>query len=77
MSGEQFQMVLIACALAGRPQIMVLDEPETGFDFRNQLIVLSLLGSLAKDRGLTIIMNTYYPVHALRIAASALLLHPH
>lgn len=52
-------MVLIARALAGRPQIMVLDEPETGFDFRNQLIVLSFLGSLAKDRGLTIIMNTY------------------
>lgn len=77
MSGEQFQMMLIARALAGRPQIMVLDEPETGFDFRNQLIVLSLLGSLAKDRGLTIIMNTYYPVHALRIATSALLLHPH
>ena len=59
MSGEQFQMVLIARALAGRPQIMVLDEPDTGFDFRNQLIVLSFLGSLAKDRGLTIIMNTY------------------
>ena len=31
MSGEQFQMVLIARALAGRPQIMVLDEPDSIF----------------------------------------------
>ena len=77
MSGGQFQMVLIARALAGRPQIMVLDEPETGLDFRNQLIVLNLLESLAKDHGLTIIMNTHDPAHALRISTSALLLHPH
>ena len=77
MSGGQFQMVLIARALAGRPQIMVIDEPETGLDFRNQLIVLNLLESLAKDHGLTIIMNIHYPAHALRISTSALLLHPH
>lgn len=51
MSGEQFQMVLIARALAGRPQIMVLDEPETGFDFRNQLIVLSFWEVLPKTVG--------------------------
>ena len=70
-------MVLIARALAGRPQIMVLDEPETGLDFRNQLIVLNLLESLAKDHGLTIIMNIHYPAHALRISTSALLLNPH
>lgn len=51
MSGEQFQMVLIARALAGRPQNMVLDEPETGFDFRNQLIVLSFWEVLPKTVG--------------------------
>ncbi|WP_300908777.1 ATP-binding cassette domain-containing protein, partial [Corynebacterium stationis] len=77
MSGGQFQMVLIARALASRAHIMVLDEPETGLDFRNQLIVLNLLESLAKAHGLTIIMNIHYPAHALRISTSALLLHPH
>ncbi|MDN5903391.1 MAG: ABC transporter ATP-binding protein [Corynebacterium casei] len=76
MSGGQFQMVLIARALAGEPKILVLDEPETGLDFRNQLIVLNLLESLSKDRGLSVIMNTHYPAHALRISTSALLLHP-
>ena len=51
MSGGHFQMVLIARALAGRPQNMVLDEPETGFDFRNQLIVLSFWEVLPKTVG--------------------------
>ena len=61
MSGGQFQMILIARAL-------VLDEPETGLDFRNQLIVLGLLERLVRDRGLAVIMNTHYPAHALRVA---------
>ena len=63
MSGGQFQMILIA-----DPRVLVLDEPETGLDFRNQLIVLGLLERLVKDRGLAVIMNTHYPAHALRVA---------
>jgi iron complex transport system ATP-binding protein len=39
MSGDGLQMVLIAKALINRPDIIVLDEPETGFDFRNQILV--------------------------------------
>ena len=68
MSGGQFQMILIARALVADPRVLVLDEPETGLDFRNQLIVLGLLERLVKDRGLAVIMNTHYPAHALRIA---------
>ena len=37
MSGGQFQMILIARALVANPRVLVLDEPETGLDFRNQL----------------------------------------
>ena len=43
-------MILIARALVADPRVLVLDEPETGLDFRNQLIVLGLLERLVRDR---------------------------
>ena len=72
MSGGQFQMILIARALVAEPQILVLDEPETGLDFHNQLVVLKLLRQLVEDN-LTVIMNTHYPAHALRVADQVIL----
>lgn len=74
MSGGQFQMVLIARALIAQPRILVLDEPETGLDFHNQLVVLKLLRRLVNEQDLTVIMNTHYPAHALRIADKVILL---
>ena len=65
LSGGELQLVHIARALAGKPQIIVLDEPETGLDFENQLMVLHLLRQLNTEDGLTIVYNTHYPDHAL------------
>ena len=65
LSGGELQLVHIARALAGKPRILVLDEPETGLDFENQLMVLHLLQQLNQEDGLTILYNTNYPVHAL------------
>ncbi|HMR47716.1 MAG TPA: ABC transporter ATP-binding protein [Arachnia sp.] len=73
MSGGQFQMVLIARALISEPRILVLDEPETGLDFHNQLVVLKLLHRLVREKRLTVVMNTHYPAHALRIADKVIL----
>lgn len=73
MSGGQFQLILIARALVAEPKIMVLDEPETGLDFRNQLVVLELVRELAES-GLIVVMNTHYPSHALRIAHQTMLI---
>lgn len=74
ISGGELQLTLIARALAQQPELLILDEPETGLDFRNQLRVLQLLESLKKNKGLTIVFNTHYPDHALQIADHVLLL---
>ena len=74
ISGGELQLVLIARALAARPRYLILDEPESGLDFRNQLIVLDLIEKLRKENGLTVIINTHYPDHALRISDKVLLL---
>ena len=77
MSGGQFQMILIARALVAEPRILVLDEPETGLDFHNQLVVLNLLERLVRQDNMTVIMNTHYPAHALRIADKVILVDSH
>ena len=75
ISGGELQLVLIARALAAQPKLMILDEPESGLDFRNQLVVLELLRKLSHQDGLSVIINTHYPDHALRIADHSLLLY--
>ena len=74
LSGGELQMVLIARAIAAEPEVMVLDEPESNLDFKNQLLILDLIKHLARERGIACILNTHYPEHALRIANKALLL---
>ena len=68
ISGGELQLVLIARALAAKPQMLVMDEPETGLDFRNQLRVMDLIDVLSHQKGLTVILNTHYPDHACSIA---------
>ncbi len=75
LSGGELQLVLIARALAAEPAYLILDEPESGLDFRNQLVVLDLIERLCKEKNLTVILNTHYPDHALRVADKALLLY--
>lgn len=74
ISGGELQMVLIARALSTHPKMLVLDEPESNLDFRNQLIVLETIQRLSKEQGIAAIVNTHYPAHALKIGDSALLL---
>lgn len=73
LSGGEFQMVLIAKALVSAPKLLILDEPESGLDFRNQLIVLNTLDRL-KEKGISCIFNTHYPKHALQKADVSLIL---
>ena len=73
ISGGELQMTLIARALVSEPEILILDEPESNLDFKNQLIVLNVMSELANS-GMTCIFNTHYPAHALQRANKSLLL---
>ncbi len=73
ISGGELQMVLIARALAAKPQLLILDEPESNLDFKNQLIVLDTMSQLAAD-GICCLFNTHYPTHALMRATKSLIL---
>lgn len=75
MSGGELQMVLIARALINEPELIVLDEPETGLDFHNQILVLNMIERLAHDDGIGAIMNTHYPTNAMRVADEAFMLN--
>ncbi|MCI5865472.1 MAG: ATP-binding cassette domain-containing protein [Cloacibacillus porcorum] len=76
ISGGEYQMALIARALAAEPSLLVLDEPESNLDFKNQRRVLSTISTLCKERGIAAVINTHYPEHAMDISQRALLLMP-
>ena len=73
ISGGELQMVLIARAMAAEPKLLVLDEPESNLDFKNQLIVLDTMTALAAE-GVACVFNTHYPSHALQRAGKSLML---
>ncbi|MDR0382990.1 MAG: ABC transporter ATP-binding protein [Spirochaetaceae bacterium] len=74
LSGGELQMALIARALVKDPEILIMDEPESNLDLRNQLRVLELIEKLRAERNITIVVNTHFPGHALRIADRTLFL---
>lgn len=73
LSGGERQLVLMARALATEADILILDEPSAAMDWHNQALVLRLLADLA-EKGMTIVMSTHSPQHALEFASHALLL---
>lgn len=74
LSGGEQQLVLIARALAAETPLLILDEPASALDLRNQSRVLSLLRSLAHD-GMAVLLTTHQPDHAHHLADRVILMY--
>jgi len=59
LSGGQRQRVMIARALASSPEILILDEPNTGVDVKSQQRFYALLKKLNKEENITILFITH------------------
>lgn len=66
LSGGQYQMAAIARALVQEAELIVMDEPLSALDLRNQAKMLEMLLRL-RDRGNTVLLSTHDPNHALAI----------
>lgn len=73
ISGGERQLVLIARTIAQGPDIILMDEPTSHLDFKNQSLVLTIIKRLAQT-GISIILSTHLPNHALLYASRVALM---
>ena len=66
LSGGQQQRVLVARALAGEPDLLVLDEPTSGVDLEHQRVLAEVLaGLLAAGTGVLVVLHEVGPLASL------------
>ena len=74
LSGGEIQKVVIARALAQEPDLLLLDEPTSNLDLKNQLEVMNLVQHVVSEHGLAAIISVHDLNLALRFADRFLLL---
>jgi peptide/nickel transport system ATP-binding protein len=65
LSGGMCQRVMIAMALAAKPQLLIADEPTTGLDITTQAVIMDLVAELAASHDMATLLIT----HDLGLAA--------
>jgi ABC-2 type transport system ATP-binding protein len=68
LSGGQRRRVDVAVGIVGRPELLFLDEPTTGFDPQARRKFWDLIAGLAED-GTTILLTTHYLDEAAALAS--------
>lgn len=74
LSGGEMQKVILARALAQEPDLLLLDEPTSNLDLKNQLEVMGLVQAAVRDRGLSAVICMHDINLALRYADQFLML---
>lgn len=59
LSGGQLQRVLLALAMEPKPELLLLDEPSSGIDFKDQEAFNNLLAEINNESGTTIVLVSH------------------
>lgn len=74
LSGGELQKVVIARALAQEPEVLLLDEPTSNLDLKNQMEVLKTIQTAAKEKNIAVIAVMHDLNLALRFSDKFILL---
>lgn len=74
ISGGERQMVMIAKAMVQEPDILLLDEPTSFLDLKNQVHVLKTIKSLSRTKNITVLMTLHEPNQAMLFSDEVILL---